>query len=384
MTSEAPDSLFANLDLLVLQATPFCNLDCSYCYLPNRDDKRRMSMETLRDTLRMVASGGLATETLSIVWHAGEPLVVGRDYYREAFAVVAECVPAGTRIRHQFQTNAVLLDDAWCEFIAEHEISIGVSIDGPAHIHDARRKTRNGKGTHAAVMRGIDALKRHGIPFHTIGVISRESLPHADAIYDFFSSLGATQVGFNVEEIEAGHTSSSLEQVRTAEFKRFFARIVERWQVAPSPLRIREIQRVLDALVSPEFGSVLGSDQSNAGRILSVSSDGEFTTWSPELLGSVHPTHGSLSLGSVARGLDAPARRKLAVIQDEIDRGRRACRDACKFFSFCLGGAPANKLGEHATFAATETMFCRLTEKVVVSTVLESLDASLVTLTPAA
>ncbi len=373
------DDWARDLELLVLQPTPFCNLDCSYCYLPNRDDKRRMSMAELDAIVAAVVAGGFARPELSLVWHAGEPLVVGKAWYEEAFAVVRRHLPKGTTVRHQFQTNAVLLDPSWCELVKRHEVSIGVSVDGPAFLHDAKRKTRDGRGTHAKVMRGVQHLRDAGIPFHAICVLGLESLEHPDAVFDFFLELGATQVGFNVEEIEASNATSSLSAARAPlALRAFWRRILERQAAADTFLRIREVEGVMDAVRSPVFGAVTGTSQNQAGRILTVGWDGAFTTWSPELLGIVHPTLGSLALGASLRGgLDDGAKRRLAIFQDEIDRGVAACRQTCKYFDFCIGGAPSNKLGEHGRFDVTETMYCRLTEHAVVDVVLEALDAAL-------
>lgn len=323
-------------------------------------------------------------EELSIVWHAGEPLVVPPSWYEEAFAVVARRVPEGTRVRHQMQTNAVLVDDRWCAFLREHGVQIGVSVDGPAFLHDARRKTRDGKGTHAKVVTGIAALREAGIPFSAIAVLTLASLAHADALYDFFTELGCGQVGFNVEEIEADNGRSSLEDPRApSALRAFWTRMFERRAEAEVPLRIREIEHVLGALGSPVFGAVAGNSQNQAGRLLSVAFDGAFTTWSPELLGVSHPVHGPMALApSLAGGLGERARQRLALFQEEIDRGVAACRSSCKYFDFCLGGAPANKLGEHGRFDGTETMFCRLTEKVLVEAVLAELDRRLPAVAP--
>jgi len=63
------------LELLVIQPTPFCNLDCSYCYLPDRSNKRKMTLETLEKTFNWVFSSGLVRQPFTLLWHAGEPMV---------------------------------------------------------------------------------------------------------------------------------------------------------------------------------------------------------------------------------------------------------------------------------------------------------------------
>jgi uncharacterized protein len=367
------------LALLVVQPTPFCNLDCSYCYLPDRANRALMAQTTLAVLLRKVFAAELPAAELSVVWHAGEPLTVPRAWYVEAFAAIERLRTPGVDVTHHFQTNGVLIDAAWCDFFRAYPTRVGVSIDGPASLHDRTRKTRDGRGTHARVMRGIDVLKTQSIPFHVICVLTRESLDHADVLFDFFAQLGCTELCFNVEEIEAGNATSTL-SAPDAEvaFRRFFARIVERWQAAPT-MRIREIDGVLGALRDSRFGTHAGNAQNEPGAMLNVGYDGTFTTYSPELLGQSHHELGSLNLGNVLRDDLVPRAGNVAFdrIDTQIRAGVRRCRDECKYFDFCLGGAPANKLAESGTFASTQTMYCRLTQQAVTDCVLAALETDL-------
>ncbi|MEM7010785.1 MAG: radical SAM protein, partial [Verrucomicrobiota bacterium] len=146
------------LGVLVIQPSPFCNLDCDYCYLPNRMSKTRMEMSTLRKVMERVWESGLVADGFQLLWHAGEPLAVPVHWYEEAFDVINSFPGARQRILHTFQTNATLINDKWCEFIKKHRVEVGVSIDGPAFIHDHHRKTRSGRGTHDKVMRGVAKL----------------------------------------------------------------------------------------------------------------------------------------------------------------------------------------------------------------------------------
>lgn len=370
------------LELLVMQPTPFCNLDCSYCYLPQRSDRSVMSAETVERVARSVFAEGLPGASLTVVWHAGEPLVVPPRWYEQAFAAFSRHAPAECVIVHHFQTNGVLLDAAWCALIRAHGIRVGVSIDGPAWVHDRERRTRDGRGTHARVLDGIAWLRRERIPFHAICVLTRDSLAHADALFDFFAGLGCDELCFNVEEIEDAHRQSSLTGgAAEAEFRAFFGRIVERWSASPGTLRLREIDAVLAALRDPGFGAYEGNSQNRPGCLLSVGWDGTFTTYSPELLGQVHPRLGPLDLGNVVADALVPVAdaRHYDAVDEEIARGVRRCRATCRYFDFCRGGAPANKLGETGSFAATQTMHCRLSQQVVVDCVLGKLEQLLTT-----
>jgi uncharacterized protein len=365
------------LKLLVLQPTPFCNIACDYCYLPDRAQRGRMTLATLERPLAAVAASGLLGAELDVAWHAGEPLVVPPDYYRAAFELFRRHLPDSVRVRHGFQTNATLVDQRWCRFFIDESPDLGVSLDGPAWLHDAHRRKRSGAGTHAEVMRGVRLLQRHGIPFHAICVLTRESLDHADAVVDFFLEHGVERIGFNIEEADGSHGRTSLQGADAeAAYRRFMARVVERSCATAGRLRVREVESVLAALADPAFGSHHGNDQNVSFAILSIGWRGEVSTFSPEFLGLPHPAYGNLVFGSVATGgleqigEDPSFRRTAAAIAN----GVRACSERCAYFPVCLGGAPSNKLGELGDLSGTETVHCRLTQQALVDIVLDDLE----------
>ena len=118
--------------LLILQSTPFCNIDCDYCYLPARSDRHRMPLEIVEAAVAFVFRHALPALDFTVVWHAGEPLVLPVDWYRQAFDTVRRGAPAGANIPHSVQTNAMLVTDEWCAFFRDNEVRVGVSLDGPA------------------------------------------------------------------------------------------------------------------------------------------------------------------------------------------------------------------------------------------------------------
>src|SRR5215212_9404013 len=98
-----------SVELLVIQPTPFCNIDCSYCYLPDRSSRKRMSLECVELLGERVLRGGWAADEITAIWHAGEPLVVAPAWYDQAFAVLARHCPANVRLAHAMQTNGTLI-----------------------------------------------------------------------------------------------------------------------------------------------------------------------------------------------------------------------------------------------------------------------------------
>jgi len=368
---------FSPVELLVLQPTPFCNLDCSYCYLPSRSDRHRMGFETLEAIFKTVFGEDLAAPELTVVWHAGEPMVLPISYYREAFERIEKLRPPAVRVTHSFQTNGTLLTDAWCEFIGEAGIRFGISIDGPEAIHDACRKTRSGGGTFQRVVRGIERVRAHGLDFHVISVLTRESLGFPDELFQFYKSQGIRQVAFNVEEREGVHTQSSLEEPDTvARFRSFLSRFVQLMLRDGRDMQLRELQAVLQAIRHSD--QPIQNPQNTPLSILTVDSHGRFTTFSPELLGFSSPIHGDFTLGdardgSILAALETPRFRAIAA---EIVAGERRCRETCGYFRICGGGAPANKLFEHGRLDAAQTLYCTLTKQVVADVALDLIEGS--------
>jgi uncharacterized protein len=337
-----------------------------------------MSPDTLGQTFRWVFGSGLARQPFTLLWHAGEPLVLPVSFYETAADLLRRHNAADVPVLQSFQTNATLLDARWCEFLRRPDVHIGVSVDGPDFLHDRHRRTRQGRGTLDRVLRGIRLLHEHGIPVEVITVLTADSLDYPDELFDFYRENGVGSVGFNVEEIEGPHTASSLQRDGTPErFRRFLTRFLSLARSADPPLVVREFETSAAALLGPRRdGPGVRAQENKPWAIVNVDCEGNFGTYSPELLGVPSLTHGGFTLGNVATDtleavLDSPRFRRL---EDEIGRGVEMCRQSCAYFPFCGGGPPANKYFENRTFASTETLFCRLHKKVCLDVTLAMLE----------
>lgn len=363
--------------LLVLQPTPFCNINCSYCYLPQRDDRSRMSLATVRMAARRLREDSLLGSELTVVWHAGEPLMLPPSWYEQAFVVLADEL-SGVRLQQALQTNATLVDANWCALFKRHGVQVGVSVDGPAALHDLHRRTRRGGGTHAAVQRGMRLLREHGVPFHAIAVVTAATLAGAgggagavggagagaDNFYDWFAEQGITELGCNFDEAEGAHAQSSLAGLDAAH-ETFMQRLLQR--MLTGPVVVRELAAAWQLLRQPlpRWGW-RGShwplnSQAMPLALVTVLHNGDFGTFSPELVGQPDAGRNNFVLGNVHGGgfLQALETPTFAGLWHDIQSGIRSCQQHCQHFDHCGGGAPANKLYEHGDFGATETLHCR-------------------------
>ncbi len=365
------------IDLLVVQPTPFCNIDCKYCYLPDRNSKAVVARETLRNLFVQVFASGWVGETLSVVWHAGEPMVLPIAFYQDALAMIDGLKPPGLRVVHSFQTNGTLIDEAWCAFFAEASINLGVSIDGPRRFHDAKRLTRSGRGTFERTIAGIRLLRRRGVPFHVISVLSTDSMAAPREMFDFYVAEGIEEVCFNVEESEGDHVSQSFGEAGAEDAYYGFLR--EFWRLsseAPGAIAfIREIEHALAQVIRPR-DAPFRNQLVEPFAITSMDWAGNISTFSPELLGLKNPAYDDFLLGNVNRDalVDLPGRPAFRRMHSDIAAGVALCRDGCGYFSVCGGGEPVNKLAENGSFASAETAYCRMTRMRATDLVLDALE----------
>ena len=364
------------IGMVVIQPTAFCDIDCSYCYLPDRNDRHVIALSTVERLFGEVFASGWSAPEITVVWHAGEPLVAPLSFYREAFAAIERLRPTGLRVKHSFQTNGTLIDDDWCTFFLQWQAGVGVSIDGPRELHDRNRKTRSGAGTFDRTIAGIRRLRANEVPFHTISVLSRDSLAIPDEMLSFFLEEGIEQVCFNVEESEGDHVSTLFEG---PELRRRYAAFLRRfWHGARASGRIRFVREIDLALprVFRPTGTPERNIQTEPLAMLNVDSHGNVSSYSPELLGLKSETYGDYVLGNINRQslAEIHAACLVSALHRDIQLGVKACADACEYFSVCGGGAPINKLFENGAFASARTAYCELTQMVPTDLILEAYD----------
>jgi uncharacterized protein len=364
------------LKLLVIQTTPFCNIDCNYCYLPSKENKKIFDATLIPHIMEKLQTMPLYDGELHVAWHAGEPLVVKPSFYRNIFEQIEKYNTKKFPIRHNIQTNAMLITQEYCELFKEYQMSIGVSIDGPDYVHDFHRKTRKGKGTHKEVLRGIELLNKNNIQFSVIAVISQHSLPYANEIMEHFESIGVRRVGFNIEEIEGMNTKSSLSHASNMmeAYKQFMQQVyIKSKQLG---IVVREFEAT-EKVIKYGQNSIFNTNNVPFA-IINIDIDGNFSTFSPELLGIKDKKYGDFVIGNVK---DTPfsivGNEKLQLFIRDINKGIQECKVSCEYFGVCGGGMPSNKLQENGTFASSATLHCQYTTKLLADLALENLELAL-------
>ena len=364
------------LETVVVQPTPFCNINCTYCYLPQRDAKSVMQQSTITTLFEKIFASGWMAQGLTVIWHAGEPLVLPISFYQQAFAAIEALRPPTSQLRHSFQTNGMLITPGWCDLFKQWDVGVGVSIDGPKHIHDAHRVTRSGRGTFDKTIAGIRMLRHEKVPFHVISVLSQQGINAPKELHDFYLAEGIEDVCFNVEESEGDHVSGLFAADKAKErFRNFLG---DFWRLSRKSGRIRFI-RELDGMLPRVFRpdqSVIGNAQVEPFGMMNVDCHGNVSSFSPELLGLKDGNYDDFIVGNIHTDSleDMRHSRPMMSMTRDIAAGVEACRQECEYFSVCGGGAPVNKLAENGSFTGTRTSFCSLTQMVPIDLILDAFD----------
>ncbi|MCA9030024.1 MAG: radical SAM protein [Planctomycetaceae bacterium] len=150
------------LHVMVKPIGPICNLDCEYCYYLHKEElylgnkSWKMSPPTLREYIQQYYDAQPAgVQEVTFAWQGGEPTLLGLEFFRHVVELQQELRPPHVRVVNALQTNGVLLNTDWAQFFREQQFLIGLSIDGPAELHDRYRYDKQGRPTFPAVHRAL-------------------------------------------------------------------------------------------------------------------------------------------------------------------------------------------------------------------------------------
>ncbi len=222
--------------LLAKPTGAICNLDCEYCFFLSKESLYpgsdfRMTDDVLAEYLRQLLAAQPRAPEVTVAWQGGEPTLMGLDFFRRAVALAEQVRRPGQRIVHTIQTNGTLLDDDWAGFFAEHGFLVGLSIDGPRALHDAYRVDKGGKPTFDRVLRGLAALRAHGVDWNALTTVHAASADHGREVYRFLrDDCGARYIQFiPIVERQAGPVPVTGRSVTPHGYGRFLIGVFEDW-----------------------------------------------------------------------------------------------------------------------------------------------------------
>jgi uncharacterized protein len=247
------------IDTVLLKLASRCNLDCSYCYVYHMGDDawrtqpKRMSPAIIRAAAYRLADLASAQgKGFSVVFHGGEPLLIGAAGFADLCHTLRRALPATCGLH--LQTNGILLSDDILAICAEHDIGVSISIDGPREVHDRHRVDHRDRASHARVLAGVNRLLAHpaGLALFSgvLAVVDIASDP--GEVYTFLKSTGAPSIDFlyrdgNNDTLPVGKAS-----LVSIEYGDWMGRLLDVYLADPQPTRVRVLDDMLKLLLGGE------------------------------------------------------------------------------------------------------------------------------------
>lgn len=176
--------------VLIKPASSACNMACRYCFYRDVSDHREHSFEgmlTLEDMEKTIAAAmEFAAGSCTFGFQGGEPTLRGLDFFRQVVKIQQRLQKPGVRIFNSIQTNGLCIDEDWARFLAENHFLVGLSVDGPARLHDANRIDHHGDGTAQRVIHAARLFDQYHVEYNVLCVVTGQNARQIGDIYRFF------------------------------------------------------------------------------------------------------------------------------------------------------------------------------------------------------
>ena len=342
--------------LLIKPAGPDCNIACEYCFYACKKElfaagAHRMSEEILEPLVKSYLR--LQFPISIFTWQGGEPTLMGLDFYKKALQLQQQAETEDQAVSNVLQTNGILLDDAWCEFLAEHKFLCGISLDGPKEFHDYYRKDQAGKGTYDRVLSGIECCRRHGVEFNILVLLNDRNVEHPDELFDFFTSQDLLYLQFVpcVEKNSTDPSQPAAYSISPEQYGEFLCRFFDRWLDGwTQKLSVRTFDSMLSYLLGQSHTECTFERQCNDYIVIEHNGDVyccDFYVTSETRLGNILET-------PIEQLASHPVKQAFSRKKAEIANKCLVCRH----LDICRGGCPKDRAALTGTHKAP-SYFCR-------------------------
>jgi uncharacterized protein len=332
-----------HLDVMFKTVSTDCNVDCAYCYYRESHAGARgrhlLSLELLERFMAQYMAYIADVGSASLSWQGGEPTLAGLAFFERVVELEARYARPGTTIANALQTNGVLLDDRWGQFLRRYDVLVGISIDGPKEVHDELRRTRSGRGTFDDAMRGVDVLRRHGVEHNALCVVRPGNVERPAELLRFFRGQGFTHVqlvpAMDFQATAPGRPARYL--ITAEEYGEFLCGAFDEWYQGGRPtLSVGLFDSLLQRSLGLPASVCVNADRCHDGIV--VEHDG--AVYPCDFF--IHRDHGlgSLATTPLAEIVDQPRRRAFAA--RKLDPVPRACV-GCSWLAVCGAGCPRNR-----------------------------------------
>lgn len=326
-----------------------CNLRCDYCfYLKKRylypKSNFRMPNRVMERYIRQTIQGQ-KVPFVTIAWQGGEPTLMGLNFFEHANTVIEKVKRPGMHVEQTFQTNGVLIDEKWCRFFHDKNVLVGLSIDGPRHMHDAYRKDKAGRSVFDKVVNAAHLMQRYDVQFNVLCTVNAVNSQQPLEVYRFFrDELKTPYLQFIpiVERVnDTGNqqgTQVTSRSVEPKQFGRFLNEIFDEW-----------VRRDVGGMFVQFFDGVLASYVRGYSSLCVLSprcGEGVALEHNGDLYCCDHFVEPGYFLGNITQNSISSlvySQKQVAFGDVKWQKLPTVCRH-CEFLFTCYGECPKNRI----------------------------------------
>jgi uncharacterized protein len=332
------------VQVLIKPASADCNLSCRYCFYLRKADLypetkvHRMPPDVQEEMVRQIMRDG--GRTPGFAYQGGEPTLMGLDYFRRSVELQMR-FGANQQVANSIQTNGLLIDDEWSAFLAQYRFLVGLSLDGPAHVHDRYRLDRGGNPSHARVERAYRVMVDHGVDVNILSVINDYSSARPREIYRYCRGLGCRWMQF-IPAVEFDPETGLLAEFspRPDAYGEFMCEIFDEWEKEFRDSRPTVSVRLFDTLLALHCGMSppMCTFRPRCGNYVVIEHNGD--VYSCDFFVEPEWKLGNLMERSLRTLLESPRQREFGALKADLPD---ACL-ACEWRRFCHGGCTKDRM----------------------------------------
>lgn len=354
--------------ILVMKVASRCNINCTYCYMYSNDKSylkqpKFMSQETVVQLLQRVKEHCIrhSLKRFFFVFHGGEPLLASKEFYINFVETARVMLNGIVKMYFSLQTNALLLDDEWCELFVKYRIRVGISMDGPQEIHDLHRIDHAGNGTFSRVLKGLEVLKRSELHQYSklLCVMNVDTDP--DALYDFFKSTGMKTIDLLFPDVNYEQPAAADFEKMETRYADWLIRIFDRWvndSRSDAPLQIRRFNHAVSLLLGKStMADEMGLEHNS---VLVIETDGGIEAIDTMKICGDGFTKANLNVR--ANTIDEALDSQLAKLYYTSHTNLCSKCDACHVKEVCGGGNISHRYSKANNFD-NPSIYCKDLEK---------------------
>jgi uncharacterized protein len=329
------------LYLMLKPIGAICNLRCKYCYYLEKKElypegkSYVMSDELLEEFIEQYMNSQTMQQVL-FTWHGGETLMRNISFYKKALELQRKYA-RGRQVDNCIQTNGTLLNDTWCKFFKENNFLVGISVDGPQHLHDKYRRAKDGRPSFHNVMKGIALLKKHGVDFNVMGVVNDYNVDYPLEFYHFFKEIDCRYIQFSpvVEKVDGELASWNVPAEKWGDF---LIAIFDEWvKKDVGKFFIQYFDSALANWVGEQPGLCIFAKTCGHAGVMEFNGD----VYSCDHF--VYPKYklGNIKQKTLTELMYSPQQVKFG--NDKADTLPKQCK-SCKYLFACNGECPKNRI----------------------------------------